>query len=237
MPKLMYPEAEGCTWNVCVGCRHNCLYCYYSFRRIYRRLKRRCLKCYHFIPHFHPERLKRVPKPKKDGFVFACDMGDIAFAKPEWVKAIIETMERYSDRDFLLQSKNPSCFLGFKFPDNVILGTTIETNVEAYTRAISQTPSPEYRAKALASIRHPRKLISIEPVIDFERLLLFDLIMDVRPQIVYIGYDNHRALERLGILEPSKDYVLKLGRKLEAEGIEVRYKTIREAWNADLTRK
>lgn len=66
------------TWNPFVGCKFNCIYCYPSFRRQAKRRKKWCEKCYNYEPHFHPERLGRIPSAK---MIFTCAYGDIAFAK------------------------------------------------------------------------------------------------------------------------------------------------------------
>jgi protein gp37 len=95
-----------------------------------------------------PERLLKAPPRTKDGeFIFFPSMGDLYFASPQQFQAHINYARKYSDRTFLIQSKNPSRFRNFGFPDNVILGTTIETN---YTEL--RTPS-EYRYYAWISAR------------------------------------------------------------------------------------
>ena len=78
----MYRDAE--TWNPFIGCLHDCAYCKVSFQRQVRRwAKRNCELCYRYIPHAHPERLRRVPSSP---VVFVCGDGDIAFCDAETIK-------------------------------------------------------------------------------------------------------------------------------------------------------
>jgi len=201
----MYREARY-TWNPGAGCNFNCKYCYPSFRRQAKRQKQRCLDCYYYRPHFHPERLtpkyiKKLPKTRPGEFIFTVDLGDWYWLKPEWRKAILECIEKMPDRDFLIQSKNPLCFLENDFPDNVILGTTIETNSGDLTQKISKAPRPWYRFKAMEMLDHPRKMITIEPIMKFDVFELSRWIKALDPWRVYIGYDSHPKENRLP--EPS----------------------------------
>jgi len=55
----MYPAAK--TWNPFKGCEFDCLYCVPSFQAQAKRQKHRCLECYKYQPHEHPERLDSIP--------------------------------------------------------------------------------------------------------------------------------------------------------------------------------
>jgi len=236
MGNTMYEEVRK-THNPFVGCRHACIYCVPSFQRQAKRQRKRCVKCYNYEPHFHPERLKDyLPRTKPDEFIFLCDMGDVAFAKPEWLKLIIEhEVRRYPDRTFLIQSKNPACFEPFSglYPENLILGVTIETNkVEFDTpskyrnyQERSKAPLPEQRYKAMVKLNHSRKLVTIEPILDFDLPILVSWIREIKPEAVYVGYDNHNCK----LPEPLKWKTLKLIEELK-KFTEVRRKTIRKAW-------
>ena len=85
----MYKQSVE-SWNPFVGCLHGCIYCASTFKRQMKRQKKHCLKCYDFEPHVHPERLGRpLPRTEGDDFIFAADMGDVAFCKPEWMQKIL----------------------------------------------------------------------------------------------------------------------------------------------------
>jgi hypothetical protein len=54
--------------------------------------------------NFHSERLSdSLPKTEGDSFIFCCDMGDIAFYKPEWMLRILARIKELSNRTFLIQ--------------------------------------------------------------------------------------------------------------------------------------
>jgi hypothetical protein len=191
----MYEEVVK-TWNPHVGCLHKCIYCIPSFQKQAKRQKNKCQLCYQYVPHFHEERLKQ-PLPKS-GLVFACDLGDICFATHEQRELIINRMKDYPNTTFLLQSKNPKCFLEHDFPNNVILGTTIESNQvcfntpSQYTRytEISNALFPRARVYYMMRSTHLRKAITIEPILDFNFKTMIDWVKWIEPEIVWVGYDN-----------------------------------------------
>jgi len=234
MRSNMYREAKDKTVNLFVGCKYNCVYCKPSFQKMMKRQKHRCLKCYNYEPHFHPERLKRrPPKTKGKEFIFLCDCGDVSFMTPEQWEMLIEYVEKWNDRTFLIQSKNPLCFAPYSFPENVILGTTIETNWVHFSFSkyrnywnISKAPLPVYRCQAMIMLKHPRKAVTVEPILDFDLHVLLTWIVKIWPEFVYVGYDNHKCY----LPEPPLQKTLHLIEELEKEGIEVRTKNIRKAW-------
>jgi len=224
----MYKESIE-TWNPFVGCEHDCVYCDSSFKRQMKRRKRQCMDCYDFKPHFHPERLSRsLPRTEGDNFIFCCDMGDVAFCKPEWMQQILARIGQLPDRTFLIQSKNPSVFNAFRFPGNVLLGTTIETNRDDLYEGISKAPLPRERYKAMLRLHHLRKIVTIEPVLDFDVEIMKGWVHEIRPEICYVGYDSKKNY----LPEPELSKVEALMEKLK-ERTNVRAKTIREAWWED----
>ena len=67
-----------------------------------------------------------------------------------------------------MQSKNPATFNRMDIPENVMLGITLETNRDALVKAESKAPVPSQRYKDFAAIKHPRKMITIEPIMKFD---------------------------------------------------------------------
>jgi len=217
----MYKEAKA-TWNPAVGCWNDCVYCVPSFQRQAKRQKSRCLKCYNYEPHLHPERLAvPLPKTKEGEFIFVCDMGDWEHFLYDWKIAIIRRMAQLPDRTFLIQSKNPESFFLYEFPPNVILGTTIETNRS--TERVSKAPPTEYRYITLVEVKHPRKAVTHEPIMDFDLETLVEWDKEIKPEIVWIGYAN-RYYE---LDEPEADKTRWLGMKL-SHFTKVIFKTLRE---------
>ena len=217
------------SWNPFVGCGHDCLYCASTFKRQMKRRKRQCMDCYNFKPHFHPERLGRsLPRTEGDNFIFCSDMGDVAFCKPEWMQRILERIRQLPDRAFLIQSKNPSVFNNYRFPGNVLLGTTLETNRDDLYRGISKAPLPSQRFEAMLKLQHSRKIVTIEPVLDFDVEIMVRWVREIRPEVCYMGYDSKKNC----LPEPELSKVKILMKKLK-ETTNVRAKTIRKAWWQD----
>jgi hypothetical protein len=193
------------------------------------------VKCYDYEPHSHLERLLKPPPKPVDikEFIFFPSSGDPTYAnEKEWQTAIAYT-EKYSNIMFLIQSKNPSCFFPYKFPNNVILGTTAETNLLSFNikqsrfefySDISKAVYPIHRLNALRSLSHIRKFVTIEPILDFGDCFV-DLIKIVNPEFVYVGYDNHHCKLPEPLLAKTQWLIEEL-----KKFTEVRVKTLRKAW-------
>jgi len=223
----MYKERKK-SINFYVGCKHSCLYCIPSFQRQMKRQGKRCQLCYYYVPHAHLERLKKAP-PRTFGaeFIFFPSSSDWAFIPKEVGDEAIAYMEHYSDRRFLCQTKDSSCFYRWSFPENAILAITLETNRAELTRAISKAPIPEFRVLQFKDYPHASKIVTIEPILDFDEETLVGWMKVIKPKpVIYVGYDNHGCR----LEEPSKTKTGALIERLEEEGFEVRCKTIRKAW-------
>jgi len=231
----MYAETK--TWNPYVGCYHDCIYCKVSFQRQLKRWgKHNCIDCYNYTPHYHPERLKRIPSSK---IVFVCGDGDIAFCSLGYMCKIIHYIsmhqKRCSDKVFYFQSKDWET-LSTTSPrsvpeiindgvDNAIIIETLETNRDDNYRAISRAPPPTRRHKAFKEIIFPRKVITIEPILDFDLDPFFKMITETEPEYVWIGYNSKPNLIQLP--EPSLEQTTRLIRLLKASGIQVKGKNLR----------
>lgn len=157
------------TWNPITGCIHDCVFCY--ARDI-------ALRYYPqgFAATFHPQRLlapghMRVPKgPLKpwDTRVFTGSMGDLfanAFDE-EMVKAVIAEMAEHDQWTYLVLTKNPKGLIGYDFPPNVWVGTSVVQQSHV-------SNAEKYLSQVSASVRW----LSIEPMlteIKFERPEVFD---------------------------------------------------------------
>ena len=220
----MYDNVK--TWNPFVGCLHSCSYCY--GRRISKRQKHRCAKCYSFEPHLHPERLTRNFKEGETFFVSS--MGDISFATPDEMEQIMDVIWNYPKTTFMIQSKRQDAFLYGRlhpYPNNCIFGTTIETNRD--TSKISKAPLPFLRKAWMASpLVHPRKHVTIEPIMKFDLDVMVGWIREINPEFVYVGYNNLDS-KNFHLPEPSLKETLRLIEELE-KITEVRRKSIRKAW-------
>ena len=212
-------------WNPFVGCEFDCSYCESSFQRQAKRQKQRCLKCYKYTPHTHPDRLTDyIPKTKENEFIFACASGDISFCPTPFLNKIIKRIEKDKNKTFLIQSKNPKTFQRVIFPQNTILGTTIETNRDKLYDGISKAPKPSKRYKDFLKIEHPSKMITIEPVVDFDLGVMVKWVKDIKPCMVWLGYDSKKN----DLPEPSYEKFMNLKKTMEQVGIKVILKTVRE---------
>jgi len=121
-----------------------------------------------------------------------------------------------------IQSKNPKTFNRIEFPPNVILGTTIETNRDHLYKGIAKAPPPSQRYIDFLSIEHPLKMVTIEPVIDFDTDVMLKWVKDINPCMIWLGYDsgnNH-------LPEPALEKVKNLHWELSRAGFVIILKNV-----------
>jgi len=227
----MYTERKA---NIAVfrGCGFNCSYCAFS-----NTLKRsKCKDCQDYKPHSHLEVLsKRPPKTKQGEFVTIGMNGDISFAPDSTMQAIIHYCFLYPQTTFMLQSKNPAFFHEYRFPENVILGTTIESNRTDFHDSdywsydfISSAPNPNQRFDAMYELS-AKKVITIEPILDFDTDTFLNAIIDLKPEWVWVGYDSKP--NRNYLPEPIVSKTQNFIKQLTEAGIQVHEKLLRKAWH------
>jgi len=181
----MYPFVTH-TWNPIRGkCPHDCIYCY---MKVYPQ------------PELHLDEKILSEDLGHGNFIFVGSSTDM-WANDvlvEWIMPVLKYCRQYPHNRYLFQSKNPARFLAFLdfMPPDFILGTTIETNSEGGEYAISQAPSPEARMLAMINLPQP-KMISIEPIMDFDLNCLTGWLVGIKPSFVSIGADSkgHNLLE------------------------------------------
>ena len=230
----MYPDTK--TWNPFVGCRYDCVYCEKSFKRQLRRVAAHigCQECYTYSPHYHPERLVTDKIPSKP-IVFVDGTGDITFCKYSFMRKTFAIIDRHRPQNkklYYFQSKNPVCFNQYldwflANQDIVILVTTLETNRDAGYREISQAPLPTARFSDFYYLDYPRKVFTIEPVLDFDLVDFVEMVLKLHEQgtleYVWFGFDSKNC----GLPEPSIGKAQRFVDVLHSYGIEVRGKSLR----------
>jgi hypothetical protein len=217
------------SWNPFVGCNFGCTYCKPSFQKLIAWVGRRhhCEACQSYSPHEHPERLGRLPR---DRTIFVCGDGDISFADPRFMKKVFQQMrlDCRKDRTWFVQSKNPRCFEKYlrSLPKNTYLAATLETNRDDEYDQISQAPKPSERYEAFLKLKWDKKIVTVEPILDFDPDIFIRQIVSLRPRAVFIGYNSRP--ERVQLPEPDKRKTWQLIHSLDAKGIKVLKKEMRD---------
>lgn len=215
------------SWTPFHGCEFDCIYCDKSYKAMAKRQS--CEKCKKYIPHEHPERLEKakghyLPRTRYMEYIFTCASADVSFCSTEYLELIIDRIRQEPTKSFLIQSKNPDTFNRVKFPNNVVLGTTIETDDDAlYTKyKISKAPLPSERYRDFLKVNHPSKMVTIEPVLRFKDNLV-KWIEDIDPVIVWLGYDSKGNI----LPEPAYNDFMKLFREIGLLHIPIVLKKIK----------
>lgn len=187
------------TWNPVKGrCSHDCAYCY---------MKR--------FGEQKPLRLDNTEFETDLGmgnFIFVGSSCDL-FAPDvpsDWILKILEYCKKFQNK-YLFQSKNPARFKQFisYFPENTVLGTTLESN---RNHQVSKAPPPRERAFALGELSETRfgRMVTIEPILDFDIFPFLLLIKIADPNWINIGADSGNN----NLPEPSGEKIQKLVKKL-----------------------
>jgi hypothetical protein len=187
-----------------------------------------CQDCYRYEPHCHEDRLDKIPSA---AVVFVCGNADISFCDPDFTRKIIERIVQHNircpEKTYFFQSKSPSCFEPFlrEFPANVILLTTLETNRDQDYAAISKAPLPSERYRQFKALDYPRKVVTIEPVMDFDLPLFAGWIEDLRTEYVWLGVNSKP--QSVILPEPSPQKLQQFVERLAKSGINIRGKELR----------
>jgi len=170
----MYPFVTH-TWNPIKGrCAHDCQYCY--------------------MKRFPQKELRLDEKDLRTDlgsgrFIFVGSSTDM-WAKDvpeEWIEKILAICSKY-DNTYLFQSKNPFRFLQFHLWMRHVLATTIETNRDY--PCMGKAPKASDRAKGIWLLWAHRRMITIEPILDFDLPEFVELIRPASPEWVNIGADS-----------------------------------------------
>ncbi len=186
------------TWNPIKGeCSHDCKYCY--------------MKVWKQKP------LRLVEKELNDdlgegNFIFVGSSTDM-FAEDVnygWIMRVLKICRKYHNNTYLFQTKNPKRFNSFKsqFPPKSVFGTTLESNKE---HKISNAPSVIERATHLSDFEADSKMVTIEPITDFDLEYFMLMIMNIDPEWVNIGADSKGH----NLQEPSKEKIKALIKALK----------------------
>lgn len=208
----MYPWVTHTHTHLGGECSHKCVYCYVDNPR-FGRPKRYC----------GPLRLIEQEFNVKYGsgktiFIENCNDLFAEDVPPAFISRVKAHGARWPDNTYVFQTKNPARYKLCTFRDQDILGTTIETNRD--TSAFSDAPPTYQRMEAMACLKHRRKFVTIEPVLDFDVDELAQWIDWIHPEFLNLGADskNHN------LPEPTVAKIHALVAKLKEYGIELREK-------------
>ncbi len=170
------------TWGPIKGlCEHSCEYCYMKqFKQNPVRLDEKELKT----------------NLGSGNFIFVGSGTDM-FANnvpEEWIRKVFLHCGGFWKNKYLFQSKNTRRFNDYNilhnFPADTVLGTTIETDDCGLLKKISNTPGPFSRAKHLSMFLDHERMVTIEPVLQFNLENLIQIIRVAEPAWVNIGADS-----------------------------------------------
>jgi len=142
----------------------------------------------------------------------------------EIIYRVLEHCNKYPENIYLFQSKNTKRLIdfywNFKLPHNSIIGTTIETNrgIAKYSKA-PKIFDRYYHLSMMRNVNSVKKMISIEPIMDFDVGVMVYYIKSIQPDFVSIGADSKGN----NLSEPPSWKVKKLIEELE-KFTEVRIK-------------
>lgn len=185
------------TWNVIKGkCLHDCIYCY---MKIYK------------LQDLRFDKSELTTDLGRDNFIFVGSSTDMFEENVStlWILLVLEHTRNFYKNKYLFQSKNPARFKQFipLFPPDTVLGTTIETNRNDMLSKISKAPLVLTRAVIMSHLPVQfKRMVTIEPIMDFDVSELVDLIGKIKPAWVNIGADSKGH----NLPEPSKEKIEQL---------------------------
>jgi len=186
------------TWNVGKGCTHYCRYCN-VWKNIIPRLQQNPKTTRYrdgFTIRLFEDRLKERFKSFREtkGLVFIWYMGDwmCKDIPDSWIFRILEVVKDNPDTEFLSCTKNPPRYFDFQdyFPENLWLGTTIETN-RSIANQYTNAPPVKKRCLSMKKFDWEKKFLSIEPKMDCDPKILARWVEDMNIRIVEVGADNY----------------------------------------------
>ncbi len=188
-------------------CIHKCKYC--STQKFYYPVLK---KKYSGIPRLDEKALNE--NLGHDNFIFIVAQNDL-FAEgihQKFARSILEQCNKY-DNEYLYQTKNPAGLLLYEYimPQKSTCCITLETN-RYYPDIMGNCPKPMDRILPFFQLRRFPKMITVEPILDFELKEFVNMIRICSPFQVNIGANSFNKVK---VPEPSKEKLLTLIAELE----------------------
>ena len=137
----------------------------------------------------------------------------------EWILKVLEYCNRY-DNKYLFQTKRPEILYEYEeyLPKRSVIGLSLSTNRD--TSKINNALIPIDRVEWFNKCITKNKVISIEPILDFDLIEFVEMIKSINPKFVSIGADSKGH----NLIEPTREKVDELIIKLK-EFTEVKIKS------------
>ena len=128
----------------------------------------------------------------ENNFIFVGSSNDM-FAENipnDWILNTLTKCNWY-DNKYLFQTKNPARFDNYISDINRLfyICTTIETN-RYYPEHMGNSPNSIVRSLGMQILRTQQRYVTIEPIMDFDLILMIELIKRCEPIQVNIGADS-----------------------------------------------
>jgi len=180
------------TWNPVKGkCGYGCTYCYVN-------------KWGQKRSPIHIDERELRSNLGSGNYIFVCSGCDLFHpdVPDEWIGRVVHCARQYQDNRYLLHTKNPGRLLelahsGLSWPGAATICVTVESN--RWFEEMGTASEPEARLSYLARIGD-RKMVTIEPVMDFDTAEFSEQIIKCKPVQVNIGADSCGS----DLVEPSK---------------------------------
>ena len=106
-------------------------------------------------------------------------------------------------------------------------GSGRETNQDEGYGAVSNAPPPGERYRQFHALDYPRKVATVEPVVDFDEDVFRGWLVALKPEYVWLGFNSRP--KHVVLPEPSPEKMHRLAEGIRAAGIEARVKDARGA--------
>lgn len=220
----MYPWVDAMHTHLGGECSHQCKYCYVDNPRFGRAPRYtgdpRLIEA-EFSFAYDEKTLKKICG-KYPATIFVEHMNDLfaADVPNDFIIRILLHCCTYPENTYVFQSKNTHrLFMMHPFlPPNRIVGTTAESNVDYPD--ITKAPAVMDRLHWLGLLVEEKKFVTIEPVLDFDPVILAKMIGTINPWFVNLGADSkghdlpEPSIEKIeALVEEFKKYKVELREK------------------------
>ena len=132
-----------------------------------------------------------IEKRFRKQHISVCDMGDLfgAWILKDWILKVLKAVRNSPSSYFFFLTKNPKRYFEFLkvFPKNLVLRAIIETNIDY---KVSSAPSVIKRYECFVGIPYHNKMVSIEPIMEFNLDVFVGWFKELFPLLVHMGYAN-----------------------------------------------